>query len=729
MENILKKALSEALTPLYSEELRDAYDTGYKFSPEFEDRMNGLIRKSRRPLWLRPGYLAAAACAVIAIGSAILIPALMNNRVDTRPPADTSATVGTTELPEPDVTVTTPGTTAPASSETAKDQVSGTTSGSSEATPDADNGSEEILPSSGTENSVSDAGQAIPTEEVPSDVTDSNTGNGDPAPISQDGNDMEEAVDNETDDDSDDDIVTSLEPSIAESEDDDISVDEADSDDAVITDPGSGDYQVDEEVKIPVNDGDRLGDVVEKFAENNYDIGSYEELYAYSASYCPNGVQNVSSETLNFFLTDYSFIQEFVHGLGDASAVSEDFQPEGAMIVLYLGNKQIKPHDMTRSFYNNSAWLRYPFFYDIDNAADEWIDEDSEDDYDVVDEGLCQLNVYANGFVTLKIDRFEKDPETGKTIMYTPSNTYFKYDAQKCAVLFDKLASLYIPDTVKTVGDISAALGINAGNIAQAWAGVNYIYDTQMSSAKIGYDYIESLFASHASDNVYDNLNENAVYDVNGEILISFYTKASARVDITMSLDGMCFVQTGKSAMYRFGITRGDIINALNAIGAANNVTIPIFDTLAEYEAAKYFSVPELVSFRGEKDGQKGWFEIKDAEELKAIYDLIKSEFTTARYLVEKAGSGVQNIDDINIFVHSFMSEIKVGKDDILYFRHFRAVPFKMSDGFTEKLKKLLASSKTAEFMPLEEELDEVTDDCDDDEEAVDDVDEDNVDD
>ena len=82
MENILAKALDEVLTPRYSDELRDSYDTGYAVTAEFELKMRELIRKTDKlPIkWHR--YAAAAAAAVIAIGSAVFVPMLLNNRVE-----------------------------------------------------------------------------------------------------------------------------------------------------------------------------------------------------------------------------------------------------------------------------------------------------------------------------------------------------------------------------------------------------------------------------------------------------------------------------------------------------------------------------------------------------------------------------------------------------------------------------------------------------------------------
>lgn len=144
MENILTKALGDALTPLYSDELRDSYYDGYAFSPGFEDEMRKLVRNTDRPAVIRyTRFIAAAACAVIAIGSAVLIPGLMENRIVTDV-SQTEAPVmsATSDLyPVSDGTshtgsVTAPDVAALSGSETSNDEttanaVSGSASASS----------------------------------------------------------------------------------------------------------------------------------------------------------------------------------------------------------------------------------------------------------------------------------------------------------------------------------------------------------------------------------------------------------------------------------------------------------------------------------------------------------------------------------------------------------------------------------------------------------------------
>ena len=76
MEKIMKKALDEALTERYSGELNSASEANHAFSGDFERKMKALIRRTDKPLLYYSKYIAAAACAVVAIGCAVLLPAL-----------------------------------------------------------------------------------------------------------------------------------------------------------------------------------------------------------------------------------------------------------------------------------------------------------------------------------------------------------------------------------------------------------------------------------------------------------------------------------------------------------------------------------------------------------------------------------------------------------------------------------------------------------------------------
>lgn len=677
MENILNKALKEVLTPRYSEELRDASDTGYRFSDEFERKMRELIRKTDRPFYRYMPVFAAAACAVIAIGCAVLIPLLNNNDIAVVPDdgGQTSATSESDIGTEP--TSMTP-------------EISHTSPTSDDAPVNSDT-SEPIV------DVTSDTTAPI--------VTDDTTGTTTSASGGDDTSGHSEILVDDDEDDGDDDDITIEEDDVTVDDDDDIAV--------------TPDVDVEETIMVDVNDGETLGEAMNKMIDGF----SFENMWAYSAEYAPDGSgPSVRSDGLNFFQYEYGFVQDLVHGLGDAVKSPDGFSTDGcASLTVWIRGSRPKVGNVRIS--NASAWLNYGEYYNMEDA--EYTVDDDEDDYDEPitedSEDNYVFDIYENGYVVAKVNHYVKSDD-GRMYLYQLGSNFFKIDTAKCKALFDKLKARYIPSDVRTVGDVSDALGLNAGNIETAWVNVEYIYDTLIYRGKIGYDFIEKLFSLHASDKIQNVKNGEEEYDINGEIEIELYTKDSAHLKIYLSTDGMCFVSE-KYNGYWFRIDQSDIENAMNSISAANGFSIPIFHTLAEYPGSNYFKQIDQIRVEGTKDGKKGVYSLKDEAELKKIYDLIKSEMKTAKYEVSLHKYSLVKPIGINIYVKNFLNPISMGADEILCFRIMRYIPFRMSDGFTEKIRKLVESSPAATF----EEQYYVDDDDDDDEPAVNDVDEDYV--
>ena len=115
MYDILKKALDDALTESYAAELENAPPAGMELSYDLDKKMRQLIKLTDKPIYRYTGYMAAAACAFIAIGAALIIPQAMRGEIDTKPP-ETSLTseapvssdteTQSSDTPSPDVSVT-----------------------------------------------------------------------------------------------------------------------------------------------------------------------------------------------------------------------------------------------------------------------------------------------------------------------------------------------------------------------------------------------------------------------------------------------------------------------------------------------------------------------------------------------------------------------------------------------------------------------------------------------
>ena len=362
METILTKALGEVLTPRWSEELRDAYDTGYKPSEQFETRMRELIRRTDRPAPQRyVRWLTAAAAVFIAVGAAVLVPVLMNNRIDTAPEqtsetippvvavttasgTDTSLTTLSTETG--DVTIVQVYNTSseiPEITDIPSVEIGSVTD--TDAAGDITSFTSEInIVVSGTSDTViSDTTIPDETTVSPADTSDT-TESYDTTVTSEESEeescyDEEEYNDNEyeeilnEDDESGDDThpaaVTTSEtssddyPGKGADEYDDDDDEAACDDDDVVCEEEEGDVDIDDDevisdddagtcINVRVREGMTLNEVFsENFGKN------FNQLYAVSGTYKPAGINSV----LNISASDneYAFVQDFVHSLGSAS--------------------------------------------------------------------------------------------------------------------------------------------------------------------------------------------------------------------------------------------------------------------------------------------------------------------------------------------------------------------------------------------------------------------------
>ena len=105
---IIKKALNEALTQKYYDELMSSEDEEHIFGTGFTADMKRLIRKTDDKFLYYSKYVAIAACACIAIGCAVLLPNLMNSGIRIEPPVTTPVVESA-----PDTGTTTSETTLP----------------------------------------------------------------------------------------------------------------------------------------------------------------------------------------------------------------------------------------------------------------------------------------------------------------------------------------------------------------------------------------------------------------------------------------------------------------------------------------------------------------------------------------------------------------------------------------------------------------------------------------
>ena len=677
MENILIKALKEVLTPRYSEELRDAYDTGYKPTDEFENGMRELIRKTDRPpIYRYTRYIAAAAAVVIvAVGAAVLIPVLTNRDIGTTEPEVT--TVST--LPSVTINIDTSG-----------ENTSFTTSGSGlEAITVSSSDTEDTTvqpPESSETVSDTSADAGVPTVEI--GTKESDTTGGDDVTVDNDDDDDTNpgagGID-VSDDESDDDICCE----------DDVDYVDGDDDVAIVDEPALP------EKVIEIENGQTLGDVFAKeFGENSFDV-----FYAYSGSYIDNG--EVSGTGLNekvsfdFKECENKFIQDFVHKLGNAKAVDASSVTDDECISLNIRNE--KPWVRITNFYNYSAWTHYDdFFGNGEYGEDE--DDDDDDRPDVEDQLVRTVEFKIDVWRDKCLITFRNIYMEGSDYRYVINKTFCMYKAD-IENLFKGAEKLIMPTDAKTVGDITSAMDITSGNISTAYANVHGIYDTEISYGRIGTDYITGMLKKYSGKKLTPISG-----GMSGTCMdIEIFTKNDAKISLLIYPDNRVVI-TDRMTWYEFTADAGELEAALNAVSAANGITIPLYKTLGEYLSDKNFTGIQSLGYN---DGKGTIYGLEDPEELKAFTKLLKSEFKTAEYTFDP--SETHGSFAVNIYVKGYSRPISLFTQDSgnLMIRTTKNNWFKLSDGFSQKFLKLLLENKKT--IKITEEIEEYIDDTDDD--------------
>ena len=694
MENILIKALKEVLTPKYSEELRDSYDAGYVTTAEFDGKMRELIRKTDRPPIFRyTRYIAAAAGIMLAIGAAVLVPILMNNNI------------GTVDKPEPENTSDTSLPAITLNIDTTEDDSSFTTSVDTvEAitVPSSDKDNTTVQSPENTTSETTANSPTVDTETSESDTT---------APtVTTDDKDSGNVVDiSEGDDaydyDGDDDaaaVVDDSEDDVIDSYDDESIIGGDDDDDIAYTDDSE---------HITAADGTTLDGF---FAEK---VGGmkFEDLYAVNGSYYRTeyDASYLNPPFMDFSVTDYDFIQDFVHKLGTAKADSDvpDTGDERTMVIRISDRKPIVSGNVRTV--NSSYWLNYKDYFDI-NSIDEdddydYIVEDDDDDSDY-DTIWLSVRIHAGSGRVEFLDSLRYyDKEKNKIIKYS-IDTSFYMDTAEVKKLMDAADKLCIPDDVTTVKDISDALGVTKENIGLVYSNITSIYDTSAYGMKIDSGYVADLFTKYAGRSI----KRDTEYRSSSPMEIRVVLKNHAILFVNMTRDGYMTISDSRKR-YILKYDSGEIERAIDAVSSASGVIIPKYSTLGEYLADKNFKSLSLASYTtGAAGNEVIKHTVTDKGELKKIYDLLKKAADSAKYTYD--GSHSLGADNVFIKVTGYLWKIDLYvNENILCLGNNL---FIMPEGICSEIKQLILESKTAEKTSwIVNNID------DDDEECSDDVD------
>ena len=646
MENILTKALDEALTERYAQELGLMPETGYGFSDVFKSDMKRLIRKTDRPVTAFTPYIAAAACGFIAIGAALLIPLSGNGSIntsgsdtDTGTPdivSETSETTVTEETPAqitrlPEMSVTDESTrTAPTVSADTYDT-----------TVTADTTTLETTASSVTVTTA-------PTQTV-----------------------------SQTDTVSESTVTASVSSSLSETT---VSTANAETVSEVHDDETVADY---EPAPLPPNEvgqAESFGGMLSQSFEGI----SAEEMYADGFAYLKD-----ERREKEFYRTLYDgecvFIQDFIHSLSDSETAEKQERSEDEPYVrIFIQNAA--PKEKNTRLFNNSDWLFYPSLYRADNG-DDFDDTEFTDDVIPLTEDeaggmtlMMDINLYKDGYFDISRLRYKGED------MDVPYG--FTADADSVTALFDALDKTYLPKNAQTLSDIVSAMDINTENIAVT-AEIHGVYDTRISGAPVSAEEVLGILERY-SGAALDECKPG-----------SFYTGVKFSVDIkssgaslTLFLDGFGsgFISDDRRA-YSFDVSENEIKDAAFEAAIENDLNMPYYETAEDFLRGKSFTRIERISSLG-----GGITEVTDKEELEKMFDLLYDEIRNAQYLPAYEHLGVEHRIKLWIAVPNFsFGNIQLWSDDTL---DINDNLFRLSEGAVQRLcDAFLSNGKTTKYL------------------------------
>ena len=726
MENILKKALDEALTERYSGELNSAPEVNHGFSGDFERKMKTLIRRVDKPFFYYSKYIAAAACAVIAIGCAVLLPTLMNGKIEVNSPTDMAAAettaAGTNAADSNNIAAIT--TTAPVSTpenETATTmQTEEIAENTAENTTPAEEKPVEEEPAVTDGTDEEEAGNPSEDEPAKNETSKNESSEESDESIWDNEESAEESTDEEVEDDvfdddaadedTDNDVGDEYNPSTGpgtgwDDGDDDVAVDDdedADVDGDVPFHPtgddndanpgcgGGSDYE-----HKPIPDAATFGEIISL----TYG-GSYEDLKAASCWY--DGIR------ISFGDTDTDFVQDFIASLKSAEPVKYEKEPAitKSSTPISLEIRDVAPTAPERRTENFSDWL---FYWDTFGTGEEYDmpDEESiwEQDYGTF---FVYMEIYIDGTVRLTyLSDF-----TNK-IDYTDYSLYLKADKTAAAKLFSKFSALKMPENAKTAGELFDYFGINKANITGADADIKGIYDTGYAAVPVSSAAVEKFFSEYASaaltahkpydsgfDKYYsvniENCFPNDTYESRRWWFNDYYgdeRKICMRLPLknkggalwVMITSNTCYVYNEyydgiNISGYSFTVKPESVIELYNRILSENNLTSIIYDNLSEYLNGKNltaFSSGLYYKITGTASKKT---DITDSEILKKLATAIKSEAKNAAYM--PLGAAVKS-RVLKLNPTGWKLPVVVYDNDIIAIGdNF----FKASDGFYSKL-------------------------------------------
>lgn len=695
MHEILKRALDEALTAAYAGEIPVGAEE-IAFSEGFEREMRGLIRKTDRPIQKYIPILTAAACAVIAIGCAVLLPRLLSHSVPVEPNETGTATV------------TSP---APISEPVESTPAEETLSGEPEEIHDANPGAAGIIvppddwdanpnygpgPDEFEDENPGAAGDVVDDEDddvggesgVPV-VTGSSVSTPEPYPQDPDDfpatgiSDSEETT--ETEEDSSDSADENTETTGDDTADEDTDVDDGDSDDddvGYVDDEDDSDYDSDDD-DVAYDDSDDNDEATDesslppivKRASLNGEVQallgcSLADSYLHNGNFMIDGkfydlpiVEGIDPETYRD--------PELAELIGAAKYI--EGEPEERGLPLFWGNvgkeaPVIKPaYESDRSDRNQYDELYF--------GEGSWID-DEEDEMDTPTETVY-LEFLRNGIVCVFMDGYS-------------GAVYYRLDDETLEKLTARIETRFKVSEPKTVGDLRKQLG-SADDYARVYVSISNYYDCTMSGALSDGTFFAELLEKYKDEKLREGSNSGYA-----RIRIELTSRKSLRTErFVFYADGTVGVGGDRC----FEIDQADVRAILTEYCRQKNLPAPVFyETLGEYLTGKNFTTLTDVRLYGKEAHGDILFSGDDAE----IRALIEEYAAESEFLPDGKGVSVQERGSVAIQVEGWFYTVRINRDEIQI--GITRNIFRTPDGLYDRLCAIISEKGESPYAEQDED-------------------------
>lgn len=689
MHEILKRALDEALTSVYAEALSAEAlsaeaEEQHVFSAAFEKKMRALIRKTDHFYQKYTRILAAAACAMIAVGCAVLLPQLLANRVNVQQPESVTAsdTAGIMsegkDTSDETTTNTSDETTTNASDEITTDDSDEIAMydedeiGSDEAELEnledsADGAISPIMPSAVPNgDSVS-----APEEEIADTRPAESAGNGasgaasdQPAaeiPAAADA--PESAVEEDEPDEKNDDAFA--EPADVDGSpvtgvgDDDIDVgddDESDDDNDV------DDSDDDDAVSIEDSDDDDVSDDYDEDISDDGDVGSLttagnipmektlgEEVRALigcglSETYLHGGFCRVDGKQYDLPLME-GIPAETYRDAALAklleSAERTELPTEIGEVLLYAELGSAPPYFNAPDDYDFSVRKRYSSMY----FGGEDVDENDEVDTWDEEAGDIIFQVNRNGIVKIISVGYD-------------GIAYYRLGDEALKQITERLNARFQTSEPQKVGDLGALLG-SSENYARVYVRIDRYYDCTMGGNLSDGSFLEKLLQKYGET----KLSGEKPRKGSAVIMITVVSRETLRrVSLDFYADGTVQTEDGRT----FTVKQSEVRGILKEYCRQKKLAEPVFyKTLGEYIPDKNFTRVNSARLRGGSTAESYDLDGENAEKtLEKIRRLIVSRAGESAYLPERRTFSDRS-DYVLIWLDGWGDFLEIDKDVI----------------------------------------------------------------